>query len=771
MPSKTEEGDSLSVETKTTKEAFTTPASPPSTNSSAETQKTKKKAEEELEKSNEKKNGKNAETQKKKAEEELEKSKVKKNGKNAETQKKKAEEELEKSKVKKTASKYVGTTFSHIALLCVAVYALGYWHMSVAWLFILIAAVTHYQKQKVTKLMRGEVAKRLARHGGTQDVVKMMDALPPWVRFPDTDRAEYFNKMLNLLWPHLNNNMSPMIKLSANATLETVKPVSLTELKLTHCDLGALPPRIRGIRTYDKIGPGCGSLDIDLEFVASESATITLRVKKTPITLDVSLTNIVIQACLRVDIVSIGGELPCFDALGISFARQPFIDFSLETLGGMDLTLLPGIESTIQETLTFTLADAYVWPKRMLYPTKSTVTEAQLESLYEAEESVEPVAILNVKLVEAANLIMHEHEDFSIGTIFGKASVPDPYCVVRLRDQETRSKVRKDQRHPKYNEVSVFNVYSKMDELVLTVLDWDRLSDDETIGHAVYKMENFDLKTDSTRDIWLDLKSGVFGNRGPHAGSIAGRIHLQLRLLPLDGVYHSKSPRGRTPRPSSIAKKRTSGTAAASSKTNGGDLLDGGKDDGHFASTKKVASDYDPLTPGAHDDDDDVKRTRRISTTSEAERKMGSLSVIIHRCFGLGQKKGGRGIFSPSGKRRAGSVDPYVNMYVEKYKKKTTVKKRTDDPVYEESFTFLLEDADTAVLKISVRDDEGMFHFGGRDIIGEVNITIGGILNKMRAQKTMKKAYIREIKPLTGKWASVDEAPTVEYSIKWIGVR
>ena len=177
-------------------------------------------------------------------------------------------------------------------------------------------------------------------------------------------------------------------------------------------------------------------MDIEIEFVTADTAAIVLHIVRTPITLTVKLSDILINAMIRVEFMSVGGSLPCFDALGISMVRNPRIDFSLDALGG-DLTCLPGLEGMINSTIKSILAEMLVWPHRMVFPTKAGV---DVKSLAQSggKQGVDAVCILRCTVIEASSLETFGNEDFLEKIAFQK-SIPDPYVVFEREAREFQS--------------------------------------------------------------------------------------------------------------------------------------------------------------------------------------------------------------------------------------------------------------------------------------------------------------------------------------------
>ena len=112
------------------------------------------------------------------------------------------------------------------------------------------AAYGLYSMKRDEKRMRIEAARRTHDDAGVKEMSAVLEALPSWVRFPDTDRAEFLNNILELLWPSVSTAIGPLAKASLNPTLEYYKPGILSKLVLTKFDLGTVAPMIKGIRSY-----------------------------------------------------------------------------------------------------------------------------------------------------------------------------------------------------------------------------------------------------------------------------------------------------------------------------------------------------------------------------------------------------------------------------------------------------------------------------------------------------------------------------------------
>ena len=67
----------------------------------------------------------------------------------------------------------------------------------------------------------------------------------------------------------------------------------------------------------------------------------------------------------------------------------------------------------------------------------------------------------------------------------------DPYCVLRLGNEERKSSTIKKNYNPEWKEDFVFNITDEKEELVVTLYDWDRTSKDDLIGCARVKVPDY----------------------------------------------------------------------------------------------------------------------------------------------------------------------------------------------------------------------------------------------------------------------------------------
>lgn len=624
-----------------------------------------------------------------------------------------AKESKKKKKTKTTRWTFSKTWTVRVAFIMTIPYILGRFGFGFLWLFALVGIAGTMLRTQERKWKSLYAARAIhGKDGGSAQLNAVLESLPSWVRYPDTDRAEYINKTIALLWPHVNQAVGTIVMKQVNATLEKFKPSVLSTFEITKFDLGSCCPIVKGIRAYERTGIGSGALDVEIQYVTSTTAAIVLTISRGIITMTVKVSNIIFSAVSRVEIMSVGGDLPCFDALGISLVRPPKVDFSVEALA-CDLTLLPGVEGMIHSTIKDALEGTLVWPRRIIVPAKRGVDVKEL-SKSGSEHHMDAVAILSVKLIEAASLKQTAGEDF-LEKIQFKKSVPDPYVVLELRKTKHTSRVIHNNVDPQYEETFAFNLYDSKDELVLHVYDFDRISEDEPIGFCTISMSDFDVMKAENVDKWFDLKAGTKDSEpvlleshdSDVIQSTVGRVHLQMRFLPLKG--HSQE--------------------------------DDSSDD--EAEEEKI--------PGDDDGKEQLSASglrRRSRPRAASSFDMGNLEITVHRAIKL--HKGGF---------LSGGVDAYVKVRVEGQFRKTAIVKNETDPVWDEKYSFVIEDGHKAVLDISVKDVD-MFT---KKEVGSYKIGLESFL-----KQTLPKGGQRIKLPLM---KGTRPSGHLEVSVKWRGIQ
>ena len=376
----------------------------------------------------------------------------------------------------------------------------------------------------------------------------------------------------------------------------------------------------------------------------------------------------------------------------------------------------------INTTIKSALAEMLVWPHRWIYPTKEGV---DVKSLARSGGStgLDAVCILRCSVIEASSLETFGNEDF-LEKISLKKSVPDPYAVLEIRDQKHTTRHVKNDRNPKYAESFAFQLYDSKDELCVSFYDYDRISDDEPIGYTLISMSDYDMMSGEVVTAkWFDLTGGT-RDQIDGGNKTTGRVCLKLQFLPLAQDSDSESEEDSN---EEVVASSDDGVVKTSSDKN--------------QTKKKLRMGKDGNTP--------TKLLNHHDAHHEVPH-MGTLILTIKRA----RKVKKVGFFG------TGLPDTHVKARIEKHRVKTKMIKNETDPVYDENFDFLINDASEAVLEFSIKDTE----YGGMRSreMGTGKIALSKLIHSSKCSGN----HEIELTDNKGKHVCV-----LEYYIGWRGLR
>jgi len=132
--------------------------------------------------------------------------------------------------------------------------------------------------------------------------------LPSWVFFPDSERTEWANKIIVQLWPAANACAANMAQRACGESSISIQKVLLLLLfsimLLVQCSLGDIPPRIGGIRAYDRLSSGEIVLDADLAWASN------CQFRASAAGVPVSLADVYLAATIRIQLAPLLDDYP-----------------------------------------------------------------------------------------------------------------------------------------------------------------------------------------------------------------------------------------------------------------------------------------------------------------------------------------------------------------------------------------------------------------------------------------------------------------------------
>lgn len=335
--------------------------------------------------------------------------------------------------------------------------------------------------------------------------------LPSWVYFPEKERAEWINGIIDQMWPYVGEMVYKILKESVEPEMQKNMPKALNTLYFETIDLGNKPPYVANVTSYDSKDENKKSEFIfDMDLCYNGDATIKLAVKKVKL----GLSNIELRGMLRVIFKPLVAEYNPIGGVTVFFLNRPKLKFDLTNL--LNVLDLPGLKSTLRRITDDVIASFVVLPNRIAIPLAAGVEASDLQYPI-------PEGVLRVKVVEARNLTA---KDFGLV----KKGKSDPYAIIRIGAQSFRTKVINNNLNPEWDETfEAFVDNQEGQEVEAVIYDEDTSSKDSKIG-------SLDTDIASTvetgyRDLWLPLE-----------GVKQGRVHFNLSWFPLSSSASDLRP-------------------------------------------------------------------------------------------------------------------------------------------------------------------------------------------------------------------------------------
>lgn len=392
-------------------------------------------------------------------------------------------------------------------VLTMSLWLVGHFHFSFAWIIMILMVFVSWEFQMDKKNKRRE---RMEKALQTSFIDKIQN-LPSWVYFPEKERAEWINGIIDQMWPYVGEMVYKILKESVEPEMQKNMPKALNTLYFETIDLGNKPPYVANVTSYDKKDENKKSEFIfDMDLCYNGDATIKLAVKKVKL----GLSNIELRGMLRIIFKPLVAEYNPVGGITVFFLNRPKLKFDLTNL--LNVLDLPGLKSTLRRITDDVIASFVVLPNRIAVPLATGVDGSDLQYPI-------PEGVLRVKVVEARNLTA---KDFGLV----KKGKSDPYAIIRIGAQSFRTKVIGNNLNPEWNETfEAFVDNSEGQEIEAVIYDEDTSSKDSKIG-------SLDTDIASTvetgyRDLWLPLE-----------GVKQGRAHFKLSWFPLSSSASDLRP-------------------------------------------------------------------------------------------------------------------------------------------------------------------------------------------------------------------------------------
>ncbi|XP_062711967.1 extended synaptotagmin-2 isoform X3 [Aedes albopictus] len=514
------------------------------------------------------------------------------------------------------------------------IYFVGYMGWSVAWLITPVILSVAREQWRSKNETRRNVAKASAMASDKEVILARLGDLPAWVFFPDVERCEWLNKILKQVWPNANFFAKNLIKESIEPNIQqALAGYKLNGFKFDRMILGTIPPRIGGVKVYEKnVSRNEIIMDLDLFYAGDCDINFSLS------GLRGGIKDFQIHGTVRVIMKPLISQMPLVGGLQIFFLNNPNIDFNL--VGVVDLLDMPGLSDILRKIIVEQVAAIMVLPNKLPIILNDGVPALSLKM-------PEPEGVLRIHVVEAKDLMK---KDISV---LGKGK-SDPYAIVSVGAQQFRTQTIDNTVNPKWDYWCEACVDVSHQTLIgLKLFDWDRTGDHDPLGRATVEISS--VTKNGEIDTWLTLEQAKHG-----------LVHLRLTWF-------------------------------------------------------RLSADKNDLKAA-------LEETQLLRVTSMST---ALLTVFIDSAKNLPQA------------RQQSQPDPYLVLSVGKKTEQTSVQMRTDAPVWEQGFTFLVGNPDNDTLQLKVIDQKT------GNTLGTLIYILSGLMEKKNLELMSQPFQLQKSGPET----------------------
>ena len=351
--------------------------------------------------------------------------------------------------------------------------------------FITVTQHAEYKKNVVIR------SRQLIAENEMMEIERRLKELPSWVQFPEEEKAEWLNAMLNKFWPFVERYVQDFIRTQVEPQVKESLP-GMFSLKFGAISLGTHAPRVSSIKTFAMDRENVGrEIIADLDWMYPGDCNIQIVINKVP---TAGIQNLNISGKLRAKLSPILTKPPFAGAVTFYFTEPPALDFNLTNAA--NLLDLPGFNEAIRGMIRDQIDSRVSLPNRMVIP----LCQDPAIDLVELRFPM-PEGIMRIAMVEAKDL-----EPLDVN---GKS---DPYAVIQVGAKKFRTRTIHNSLNPVWNEIVEAPVFVAEDQRVkFNLFDSDTGRADEDLGNASVGIKQFTTAPNGFLEKWSDLSDTSTG--------------------------------------------------------------------------------------------------------------------------------------------------------------------------------------------------------------------------------------------------------------------
>ncbi|XP_060775117.1 extended synaptotagmin-1 [Neoarius graeffei] len=393
-------------------------------------------------------------------------------------------------------------TFGKCLTALLPVYLAGYYRLSSSLVVFGLALYSGWKHTREAKEARLRSAIQLLNeeHELSSSMYSQKD-LPAWVNFPDVEKVDWLNKIIQQAWPFIGQYLEKLLTESIAPSIRA-SSTHLQTLSFTKIDFGDKAMKVVGVKAHTENEKGQVLLDVYISYLGN--VEINVEIKR--YFCKAGVKGIQLSGMMRVILEPLIGNVPIVGALTMFFIRRPKLE--INWTGLTNLLDIPGLNFKSDTMIMDAIASFLVLPNRLTIPLVPDLPVAQLRSPL-------PRGVVRVHLLEADTLAAKDN--YVKGVMSGMS---DPYALIRVGPQTFRSHHKDNTDNPKWGEIYEVIVHEVPgQELEVEVYDKDPDQDD-FLGRT--KMDLGIVRKAKLVDEWFTLKDAP-----------SGRVHLRLEWLTL----------------------------------------------------------------------------------------------------------------------------------------------------------------------------------------------------------------------------------------------